>query len=189
MNGHLSPPVVADLTSCTTTATAISATTIIGVVGAARSGRTALLNALQFALARHNSAASICVAEYETIDEAAGTLDFALLMGLDWLPDPHSAAQDDAWRQALTGCGVRFEVIYGAGEQRLSNALTAIARHYNLDDLQGQPPISGAATKSTEDGQRRWTWRCEKCSDADCEHQLFEMLKRSKQAAAGDSQN
>jgi len=90
--------------------------------------------------------------------------DATLLCALDlpWVADglqrigPEVRESVDAQiRQALARAGVPYRVVYGQGAERLRNALAAIAPAEITN--QRQP----------------WTWSCEKCGDADCEHRLF----------------
>ena len=106
-----------------------------------------------------------------------------LLMGLDlpWVADglqrdgPHVREPVDALvRAALERGGVSYQLVYGAGDARLTNALMALhnsaagpqlVQHLNLP----QRPDSETAQ------YRRWT--CDKCSDPGCEHRLFQDLQ------------
>jgi nicotinamide riboside kinase len=94
--------------------------------------------------------------------------DVTLVTGLDipWVADglqrdgPHVREPIDAQvRQVLADAGVPFRVIYGAGPQRVANALAAID-----------------ATLRERSPQGDWVWSCEKCGDPDCEHRLFTRL-------------
>ena len=94
-----------------------------------------------------------------------------LVTGLDvpWVPDglqrdgPHVRAPvDTCVRAALEDAGIRYQVVYGEGDERLRSALSALA------DL-------GLAARPAGDG-RPWQWTCEKCSDPECEHRLFSRL-------------
>ena len=92
--------------------------------------------------------------------------DLRLLTGLD-LPRSNTERQrqiDARLREVLQTHGLRYSVVYGAGEQRLACALAAIDQWKNAGS-----PVSG-------DGQAHWQWVCDKCSDAQCEHQLFSAL-------------
>lgn len=116
------------------------------------------------------------------------SFDLTLLTGLDmpWEADgiqrdgAHVRAPVDALlRERLQSAGLAFEVIYGTGQQRLTHALQAIAR------LQDTPPTINSIANNLDstgaNGQndlQKWQWRCDKCSDADCEHRLFTRLAR-----------
>lgn len=98
--------------------------------------------------------------------------DLTLLCGLDF-PTPHEQQTGPmlAWREqvdaglraALQQYGIAYGVVYGTGEQRLTNALRFMS-------AQAPVPV-------------RWHGLCEKCSDPDCELRLFTALKNSQAAA------
>lgn len=101
-----------------------------------------------------------------------------LLTGLDlpWVADglqrdgPHVREPVDALvRAGLQRAGVGWRVVYGQGEQRVLNALDAVA---------AVAPWAWSAEATPEDLQRwsRLAATCEKCGDADCEHRLFTRL-------------
>ena len=104
-----------------------------------------------------------------------------LLMGLD-LPwqadglqrDGHAAqlGVDRLLRDALQRHGMVFQVIYGQGAQRHSNAWQAItaafAAHQRLD--------AGNAKAPPDTALNFHAWGCEDCSDPDCERRLFKGL-------------
>jgi nicotinamide riboside kinase len=94
--------------------------------------------------------------------------DVTLVTGLDlpWVADglqrdgPHVREPVDALiREALAKANVAYRVVYGAGDDRLRNALAAIEGSSRDGD-----------TRSV-----RWQWNCDKCSDPDCEHRLFRL--------------
>jgi nicotinamide riboside kinase len=98
--------------------------------------------------------------------------DLTLVTGLDlpWVADglqregSHVREPADALvRRALAGAGVPYHVVYGQGEDRLQNALAA------LEKTMGAGPASDPLASAPQ----RWRWSCEKCSDPQCEHQLF----------------
>ena len=104
-----------------------------------------------------------------------------LLTGLDlpWVADglqrdgPHVREPVDALvRAALARADVAFRTVYGRGEERLSNAVAAVAPFIApwVPDL----ALPGAATTQAE--SRAWVWTCDKCSDPECEHRLFTSL-------------
>lgn len=97
--------------------------------------------------------------------------DLTLLTGLDlpWVADslqregPQAQLQTDLLvRRALADAGVAYRVVYGHGPDRLASALAAI---------DCSPPVA------PESPTRRWQWNCEKCSDPQCEHRLFSLLR------------
>jgi hypothetical protein len=104
---------------------------------------------------------------------AQRTIDITLLTGLDmpWQADgiqrdgAHARSPvDTLLRLRLSEAQIGYQVVYGLGEQRLQNAMHCIA----------SPAIfQGAAGQISN---KKWTWVCDKCSDADCEHKLFSQL-------------
>jgi len=95
--------------------------------------------------------------------------DLTLVMGLDlpWVADGIQRdgalvqAQVDArLRAVLQGHGIRFSVVYRHSLQRCESALQAIE--------QAKAHVLGSPNPSSQ-GQTRWKWVCEKCSDAQCE--------------------
>ncbi len=93
-----------------------------------------------------------------------------LLMGLDlaWQADglqrdgAHTRAPlDQRLRSALTGAGIVYQVVYGQGPMRLQNAIDSIATCAAFPWARSMKPV------------KKWAWLCDKCSDPDCEHQLF----------------
>ena len=100
-----------------------------------------------------------------TPDELASCLAAAagnalcLLMGLS-APAADAEREDARWRAALQAAGQPFRVIHGKGAERLEHALRAI----------------DAALVERPARITNWTWSCDKCSDAQCEHQLFRAL-------------
>jgi nicotinamide riboside kinase len=95
-----------------------------------------------------------------------------LLMGLDlpWTPDGlfrDSPAIRDAidtlLRRELDGARLPYQTIYGQQDARLQQALRAVSRWLGQDLL----PADQALTLG------RTPWRCDNCSDPDCERRLF----------------
>lgn len=103
--------------------------------------------------------------------------DLTLVTGLDlpWVADvqrdgPHVREPvTRAVRAALDQAGLPYRVVYGRGEQRLHNALIAIE-----SIAKNIHPTRGEQQKALENGRR--AWRCEHCSDPDCERRLFSAL-------------
>ena len=102
--------------------------------------------------------------------------DLTLLTGLDlpWVADgiqrdgPAMQRRVDArLREILQAHGLRYSVVYGQGAQRSACALAAL-------DQCAQQAAAGPARPGL--GEGRWQWVCDKCSDAQCEHQLFSRL-------------
>jgi nicotinamide riboside kinase len=100
-----------------------------------------------------------------------------LLTGLDlpWVADglqrdgPHVREPVDALvREALARAEVDFHTVYGRGEERLANAVAAIAPWV--------PGLASPGTAASRTASRTWVWTCDKCSDPQCEHRLFTSL-------------
>ena len=100
--------------------------------------------------------------------------DHTLLLALDVGPanvnaDHAAVAQrlqmDALLRQILVQAQIPFQVIYGLGEDRLAQALSALKR---------SPAVREARRKP-------WVWACDKCSDPACEHRLLSDLLASRQ--------
>lgn len=98
-----------------------------------------------------------------------------LLMGLDlpWTPDglfrdgPEIRDATDALlRRELDAAGLPYQTIYGQQNARLQQALRAVGRWLGRDLL--------PADRTLTEG--RVPWRCENCSDPDCERRLFSGL-------------
>jgi nicotinamide riboside kinase len=114
------------------------------------------------------------------------SFDLTLITGLDmpWQADgiqrdgEHVRAPvDTLLRHHLQTAGIAFEVIYGSGEQRLTHALQAIARSSTQPDTTNSVAASADNTPATDSNDlKKWQWRCEKCSDPECEHRLFRSL-------------
>ncbi|MBV7543414.1 hypothetical protein [Acidovorax sp. sic0104] len=107
-----------------------------------------------------------------------------LLMGLDVpcsaIDRPVQEAHDAALRAALARAGASYRVVYGQGEQRVANALSAIK---NIAISTHPPSVSSDFHANSEDhtgraapSARLRAWNCEKCSDPECEHRLFTAL-------------
>jgi hypothetical protein len=61
-------------------------------------------------------------------------------------------------------------VIYGLGDERFENAMTAVATMSKAQHLPQEKIIR----------QSPWQWVCDKCSDAQCEHRTFTALLEAK---------
>ncbi len=109
-----------------------------------------------------------------------------LLTGLDmpWEADgiqrdgAHVRGPVDALiREQLQSASIAFEVIYGLGEQRFQTALNALNTIKSIANYIDN--IGANEPKDSENMSKPWVWTCDKCSDADCEHQLFSRLINS----------
>jgi nicotinamide riboside kinase len=105
---------------------------------------------------------------YRFAIDAQRGFDVTLLTGLDidWVADglqrdgPHVREPVDALvRDMLDKAALPYRVVYGSGDERLRNALSAID-----------------ATLAPRPAVRDWAWQCDKCSDPECEHRLFTSL-------------
>ena len=108
---------------------------------------------------------------YDSAVKFQRSLDLTLLACVDlpWVADGIQrdgvAMQrriDARLREMLLAHQLPFATVYGVGAQRQQAALQAID-HADSRHRAGLP-----ATQSTG-----WTWVCDTCSDADCEHRLF----------------
>jgi predicted GTPase len=130
----------------------------VAIVGAERTGKTQLAHGLTQALSNQTV---IVIADNPAPDQVR-QYDLTLLMGLDL---PGTCNTDRHLRQVLDILSTPYAVVYGIGPRRLECALE-IVLHY-----QRNAPILLARQAPS-----RWRWVCEKCSDADCEHQMFNSL-------------
>ena len=99
--------------------------------------------------------------------------DVTFITGLDlpWVADglqrdgPHVRAPVDAAIRSLLAKGnIAYQVVYGQGKERLTNALHGLAQH------------APALQNLRQEIAPRWTGPCETCGDGDCEHRLFTQL-------------
>ncbi len=104
--------------------------------------------------------------------EVQRSFDHTLLLALDVGPtnanstDTAQRLQMDALlRQTLVQGKIPFQVIYGLGEDRLAQALSALKRSPTVREARHKP----------------WVWACDKCSDPACEHRLLSDLLASRQ--------
>jgi nicotinamide riboside kinase len=130
-------------------------------------------------------------------DEALGLqaqFDLTLVMGLDvaWVPDglqrdgEHVRQPVDSLiRQAMAKKQLPFKVIYGQDQARLNAALLAISQGIsNLNEpLDLKFSVPGLQLTQTQRevsqyglNQGKTAWRCDLCSDSECEHRLFSDL-------------
>ena len=98
-----------------------------------------------------------------------------LLMGLDlpWTPDglfrdspSIRDATDAALRRALDAARLPYQTTYGQQTARLQQALRSVGRWLGRDLLPADPALT----------EGRVPWRCDNCSDPDCERRLFSGL-------------
>ena len=131
---------------------------------------------------------------YEEALELQAQFDLTLVMGLDvaWVPDglqrdgEHVRQPvDHLIRQSMSKRQLPFKVIYGQDQARLNAALLAISQGIaNLNeplDLKFSVPglqLTQAQREVSQYGlnQGKTVWRCDLCSDSECEHRLFSDL-------------
>nr|WP_315463560.1 ATP-binding protein [uncultured Rhodoferax sp.] len=89
---------------------------------------------------------------------------------LPWVADNHfrdgpegQKAIHTRLQEVLRDHGIAYSMVYGSGLQRTEAALAAVR----------PSPASPDAESET---YKHWMARCEKCSDASCEHRLFRQL-------------
>ena len=140
----------------------------VAILGAPQSGKTQLAVALTQTLNKLGIEAHV---SDDVPWQQRQSDDLILLCGLDLAPATAAQTQaDQAIRQGLQDRALSFQVVYGEGPARLTNALFALAQQAlakgftQLAAQIRQPPIA------------RWSGPCESCGDADCEHQLFSRL-------------
>jgi hypothetical protein len=97
--------------------------------------------------------------------------DVVLLCGVDLAPaTPAQLQSDEAIRHRLHTQGLRFQVVYGTGQERLKNALFGLAQQMHAKGLEA------LASQIRQPPPVRWQGACDTCGDGDCEHQLFSRL-------------
>jgi nicotinamide riboside kinase len=115
------------------------------------------------------------------------SFDRTLLTGLDmpWEADgiqrdgAHVRAPvDTLLRKRLQDAAIAFAVIYGLDARRLQAAIKALLTMKMIAPCAiDTPAIALKGFQNTsENTSKQWVWTCDKCSDPDCEHQLFTRL-------------
>lgn len=152
----------------------------IAILGAQGTGKTWLANALTRKLPE-----AVLVESASPLDP--GKFNLTLLMGLDLISAPghlaHAARrkieeQDTLLRAQLARAGISFHVVYGAGPARLANALAVINRQTASFSVADNIDSTRATGTISSKDKVKWHWRCDKCSDPECEHRLFAQLVR-----------
>ena len=128
---------------------------------------------------------------YDFALEYQSQFDATLLMGLDiaWVADglqrdgKHVREPvDNLLRQALSKANIDFKVVYGQGQARVNAAIVALQDSLppELKSLLASLALSDTQLQRENNqfglNQGRTVWRCDLCSDADCEHKLFSDL-------------
>ena len=86
--------------------------------------------------------------------------------------EQQSLATERACRQALLRSGTAFQVLQGSLAQRMETVLHSLGL---------QTDTAAAQSRQFALNGGRTPWRCESCSDPDCEHRLFTgLLNRQK---------
>ena len=146
----------------------------IAVLGAPHTGKKVLAHELEVALRLLGHRVVLMAAENANAQH--GHFDLALVCGLDLtLPVGQDTkdrafarqAADSELRATLARHAVSYQVVYGTGPDRLSNALRAID---GFEVAQSSPVKAIAGT------QDKWQSACDKCSDSACEQRLFTQL-------------
>jgi len=158
---------------------------MIVVLGTCAAERTALAAALATRLQQDGVAATVS-ADLLAIEAAPAARQreaVILLLGIDPAPgraaDGAAQAQDARLRAWLLRAGRPFSVIHGSAAERLENALRTVRAA-----LPGAGAMQQGNRPSEPAGRSRpWAWSCEKCSDPDCEHQLFTRLVAARGGA------
>jgi nicotinamide riboside kinase len=135
--------------------------------------------ALQGLLARGDADVDNPSPEFHAALAQQRRFDHRLLLGLDLAPSAgalqiQSAEErshiDTLLRRSLTQAGMPFQVIYGTGDERLKQALTALGALKSPAAKTESPP------QETSSPRKPWVWACDKCSDPACEHKLLSDL-------------
>ena len=137
----------------------------IALLGAAHSGRHALLRALTPRLGGTGFDAQV-------IDDL-GELRVPSLVLLLAPRDAAGEAEDLRWREQLTNAGIGYSVLHGDEAAQADSAWRLI------QPLLGQAPDPAPAASAAS----RWVWSCDKCSDPACEHRLFQDLVQGRRGA------
>jgi nicotinamide riboside kinase len=114
------------------------------------------------------------------------SFDLTFVTGLDmpWEADglqrdgAHVRAPvDTLLRQLLQQDKLPYQLVYGLGEARLDNAWHALESL--IEDKETIKNIAASADsmpENSDSSSKKWVWRCDKCSDPECEHRLFRDL-------------
>ncbi|WP_390367235.1 hypothetical protein [Variovorax dokdonensis] len=136
----------------------------IVLLGGAEEARGELARALE-RLARQADA-TITVRQQVASDEAAHGQSLHLLL--------HSAIEDGPWREQLARLGLPFSVLHGDIRAQITAAWTLAALRLGMLPTEART-LQPAESRSSPVGPGT-LWRCDKCSDPECEHRLFRDL-------------
>jgi dephospho-CoA kinase len=145
----------------------------IAIVGAPQTGKSQLARAISQHLSHRHI--DLVVLDATSVEQLQSD-DIVLLCGLDFNTPASDVQQlaDDALRTALGHQKIAYQVVYGLGAERCTQALYAAAQRAQAlgrEDL---------AAHMRQPLPLRWTGACENCADADCEHRLFSQLLEKK---------
>lgn len=139
----------------------------IAILGVPGTGKSTLAAALQSSVSP--TILQAAPADEDEARQYRQLFDLTLLTGLDQLPNTADHALcstvDQTLRDALNRHALPYALVYGQGQARCDSAMLAIRFH--MRNTEGLPQSAS-----------RWRWACDKCSDPDCEHQLFSGLLR-----------
>ena len=147
---------------------------MIALFGVPDSGQAPLFEALADSAARCGWPA--CVVMGDPGDP--GRCDLTLLMGLGRPHLPALADADQSIRRALASAGSAYEVLYGTPQDKLTQALQLIQKM-----LPAGPGAAVPAHRQMQLQQRPWAWRCNQCSDSQCEQKLLTQLLSKRSTA------
>ena len=161
----------------------------IVLAGAAGTGKSQLAADLTRALQASDPKDFVVVVNTPALPASPAPNDLTLLMGLKIRPtsplptekQEAQEAQDRSIRAALESAGMPYQVIYGEGEERITQALEAAQR---MAPRAAKPIRHGSDANKPTTHTRTWTWMCDKCSDPQCEHQLLTALLAQRASAA-----
>lgn len=148
-------------------------TATIALVGAPDSGQVPLFALLTDYWKPHGE--QVCVVMDDPVVRPT-PCELVLLMGLS-TQLPAAIAADQLIRQSLAQSGIRYEVLYGTTQERLTQALQLIETRL------AKPPSPSTPRVQVEPQQKPWVWLCDKCSDSQCEHTLLTQLLAQRATA------
>ena len=145
----------------------IAAVLRITVLGAVVAQRDALVAALALQAANTGPPSHITT-------QLGG--DLTLLLGLsrsDALPDSAADLADRSLRSQLIDAHQPYQVLYGALDEQLAQAVRILHIHRRTSPHAPLPKVTS-----------NWRWACDKCSDPVCEHKLLTDLLAQRKPAA-----
>ena len=134
----------------------------VALLGGDARGRSTLADALTRALASQAPDAAVSF-DATSAPGGPGRFDLTLLLAPTLLDDPLCEAADVRLREALHSAGTDFQVVHGWGAERVQQALRALGSTMGRALVADDPALT----------RGRGPWRCENCSDPDCERRMF----------------